>query len=122
MTETRSPAEVAGAIAEDMRALAYLTGAGGSVELEYPSDLYDVVGGLKEAASRFPQVLGQMARWLAAEQAAGRVAHDSGGASGEYVEAVVDAFGRASTDAETLAEALETAHSAGSGLTGGQRA
>ena len=118
MTETRSPSEVAGAIAEDVRTLVYLTGAGGSVEFEYPNDLYGVFGELRTAAQRLPQLFGQMARWLGDEYAAGRVGHVSGGAAGEYVQAVTEALGRASLDAETLTAALESAHDASSGLTG----
>ena len=115
MTETRTPAEVAGAIAEDARTLNYLTRAG-AVALEYPSDLYDVLGELRTAAQRLPQLFGQMAAWLAGEHEAGRVAHANGADTGEYVEAVTGALGRAGTDAETLAAALGSAHDASSGL------
>lgn len=118
MTETRSPADVAGAIAEDVRTLNYQTGAGGSVEFEYPSDLNRVLSELMTAAQRLPQLFGQMATWLAGEYAAGRVGHDSRRDAGEYVEAVTGALSRASLDAETLAAALSSAHDASGGLTG----
>jgi hypothetical protein len=91
---------------------------GGSVELEYPSDLNSVIGELRIAAQRQPQLFGQMALWLDAEYAAGHVGHDSRSDAGEYVRGVVDALGRASIDAETLTAALDSAHDASSGLTG----
>jgi hypothetical protein len=116
MAETRSPAQVADAIAEGVRTLNYQTGAGGQVELEYPGDLYSVIANLKIAADRLPQLFGQMATWLRDEHAAGRVAHDSGADAGEYVAAVADALARASEDAVTLGAVLSTAHEASSGL------
>jgi hypothetical protein len=116
MTETRSPTDVADAIAEAVRTLNYQTGAGGRVELEYPGDLYSVVANLKIAAMRLPQLFDQMARWLTDEYAAGRVAHDSRNDAGEYVAAVADALERASQDAVTLQAALDSAHEASSGL------
>lgn len=117
MTETRSPSEVAAAIAEDVRSLNYQTRAGVS-ELKYPSDIYDVVGELRTAAQRLPQLFGQMAMWLTAEHEAGRVAHANGADTGEYVRAVADALSRAGTDAVLLTEALESAHDASGYLTG----
>jgi hypothetical protein len=117
MADTSSPAEVAEAIADAVRTLNYQTGAGGSVELEHPSDLYDVVGSLAVAAERLPQLFDQMARWITAEQQAGRVGHDQDQDPGEYVNAVTDALRRASDDAVTLRAALDNAHQAASGLT-----
>ena len=118
----RTPAEVADGIAEAVRTLIYLTGAGGSVELEYPDDLYSVVANLKIAAERLPQLFDQMGRWLVAEHRTGRVAHDRGGDPGEYVQAIVDALGRASEDATTLGASLETAHEMSAGLKATDRA
>ena len=115
MTEQRSPSEVAGAIAEDVRTLNYQTRAG-AVELRYPSDLYDVIGELRTAAHRLPQLFGQMAVWLAGEHKAGRVVHANGADTSEYVEAVTEALGRAGADTEMLAAALGSAHDASSGL------
>ena len=99
-----------------MRKLNYQTGAGETVELEYPGDLYSIVANLKIATQRMPQLFAQMARWLEAEHAAGRIAHDSGGDPDEYVAAVVDALGRAGEDATTLEASLDTAHEMSSGL------
>jgi hypothetical protein len=116
VADTKSPAEVADSIADAVRSLNYMTGAGGAVELEYPGDLYSVVANLKIAAQRLPQLFGQLAKWISDEYGAGRVAHDSGGDAREYVEAVADALARASTDAVTLAAALDSAHEASAGL------
>ena len=65
MSESRPPAEIADEIAALVRTLNYQTGAGESVELEYPGDLYSVVASLKIAAQRLPQLFEQMGRWLA---------------------------------------------------------
>jgi hypothetical protein len=102
MAEGQSPAEVADAIAEAVRTLNYMTGAGGNVELEYPAELSQVTANLKIAADRLPQLFGQMANWLTDQHTAGRVAHDQGRDAGEYVAAVVEALLRASQDAVTL--------------------
>jgi len=56
----RTPAEVADEIVELVRKLNYQTGAGESVELEYPDDLYSVVANLKIAAQRLPRLFDQM--------------------------------------------------------------
>jgi hypothetical protein len=122
MPESLSPAEVAEAIAGLVRTLNYQTGAGGSVELEYPADLYSVVANLEIAAERLPQLLDQMARWLTAEHDAGRVAHDQGADVDEYVSAVVDALGRAREDAVTLGASLGTAHEMSAGLKANEQA
>lgn len=116
MSESRSPAQISDEIAELVRQLIYQTGGGESPELEYPADLYSVVANLKIAAERLPQLFGQMARWLTAEHEAGRVDHDQGSDTGEYVGAVVEALERASQDAVTLGASLGTAHEVSAGL------
>jgi len=115
MAENRTPAEVADEIAEAVRTLNYMTGAGGSVELEYPADLAQVLVNLK-IADRMPQLFGQMASWITAEHDAGRVAHDQAADVGDYVAAVTDALQRASDDAVALGAALYSAHEASSSL------
>jgi hypothetical protein len=114
---TATPREVADSIAEAVRSLNYLTGAGGGpVALEYPGDVYDVIASLKVAAYRLPQLFSQMSRWLEQQAAAGRVAHDSGAAAGEHVADLVQALGLASHSVMKLGEDLNTAHSACGGL------
>src|ERR1700758_5032397 len=62
--------------AEAIRSLNHATlGADG---LEQPSDAYEVLGELSLKASRLPQLLGQVGRWLAAALAAGRLGCDDG--------------------------------------------
>ena len=62
--------------AEAIRSLNHATlGADG---LEQPSDAYEVLGELSLTASRLPQLLGQVGRWLAAALAAGRLGCDDG--------------------------------------------
>ncbi|HEY2269136.1 MAG TPA: hypothetical protein VGJ50_24970 [Streptosporangiaceae bacterium] len=43
-----------------------------------PGDAYDVLGGLSLAASRLPQALAQVGRWLSAALAAGQLGSDDG--------------------------------------------
>ena len=47
--------------------------------LDQPSVAYDVTGALSVAASRLPQLLSQLTRWLEAALAAGRLGCDRGG-------------------------------------------
>ena len=62
--------------AEAVRGLNHATlGAGG---LGQPADAYEVLGELSLAASRLPQLLGQVGRWLAAALAGGRLGCDDG--------------------------------------------
>jgi hypothetical protein len=62
--------------AEAIRGLNHATlGAGG---LGQPSDAYAVLGELSLTASRIPQLLGQVGRWLASALAAGRLGCDDG--------------------------------------------
>jgi hypothetical protein len=62
--------------AEAIRSLNHATlGAGG---LAQPADAYTVLGELSLAASRLPQLLGQVGTWLAAALAAGRLGCDDG--------------------------------------------
>ena len=65
---------LARAAAEAVRALNHATLGGG---LGQPSDAYAVLGELSLTASRIPQLLGQVGRWLAAALAAGRLISDA---------------------------------------------
>jgi len=74
--QAAGPAALARAAAGAVRSLNHLTlGARG---LEQPADAYEVLGELSLAASRLPQLLGQVGRWLAAALAAGRLGCDDG--------------------------------------------
>jgi hypothetical protein len=62
--------------AEAIRSLNHATLGGDG--LEQPADAYAVLGELSLAASRLPQLLAQVGRWLAAALAAGRLGCDDG--------------------------------------------
>jgi hypothetical protein len=67
---------LARAAAEAIRSLNHATLGGDG--LEQPADAYAILGELSLAASRLPQLLGQVGRWLAAALAAGRLGSDDG--------------------------------------------
>jgi hypothetical protein len=71
-----SPAALARTAAEAVRSLNHATLGGNG--LEQPSDACEVLGELSLTASRIPQLLGQVGRWLAAALAAGRLGCDDG--------------------------------------------
>ena len=71
-----SPAALARTAAEAVRSLNHATLGGDG--LEQPADAYAVLGELSLTASRLPQLLGQVGRWLAAALAAGRLGCDDG--------------------------------------------
>ena len=62
--------------AEAIRGLNWLTGC--QAGLSQPSAAYDVIGALALAASRLPQAVTQITRWLDQALAAGRLGHDLG--------------------------------------------
>jgi hypothetical protein len=67
--QAAGPAALARTAAEAVRSLNHLTlGPGG---LTQPADVYEVLGDLSLAASRIPQLLSQVGRWLATALAAG---------------------------------------------------
>ena len=76
-----------------------------------PADAYAVLGELSLAASRFPQLLGQVGRWLAAALAAGRLGCDDGtdpacAVSGTWLF-ISDARGSAAALARDLEQARQ---------------
>jgi len=70
------PAALARTAAEAVRSLTHATLGGDG--LGQPADAYEVLGELSLTASRIPQLLGQVGRWLAAALAAGRLGCDDG--------------------------------------------
>lgn len=109
--------ETAGAVAEGIGALQYLT-LGPGDELGGPDDVADVLAGLVLAVSRMPRLLGQLAAFVEVEHVKGTIG--SGGQAGteeERVRAVSDGLHRAGLDAETMSLALEAAQQACSELT-----
>jgi hypothetical protein len=74
--QAAGPAALARAAAESVRSLNHATlGPDGPGQ---PADAYQVLGELSLTASRIPQLLGQVGRWLAAALAAGRLGCDDG--------------------------------------------
>lgn len=74
--QAAGPAALARTAAEAVRSLNHATLGGDG--LGQPADAYEVLGELSAAASRIPQLLGQVGRWLAAALAAGRLGCDDG--------------------------------------------
>jgi hypothetical protein len=64
--------------AEAVRFLAYAAGPHSPEGLAWPSTVYEVTAGLSLAAHRMPQLFGQLAAWLDAEESAGHLAMDDG--------------------------------------------
>jgi hypothetical protein len=106
--------ELAEGAAEAIRSLTHRTMA--QNDLEYPADVYEVVASLMIMAQRMPQLFAQLTAWLEREYAAGKITHDSGQIAAEQVREVTGALTLASMEATALADALNTAHNASSGL------
>lgn len=107
--QAAGPAALARTAAEAVRSLNHATlGADG---LRQPADAYEVLGELSTAASRIPQLLGQIGRWLAAALAAGRLGCDDGtdpaaAVSGAWLF-ISDARGSAASLARDLEQAQQ---------------
>jgi hypothetical protein len=97
-------------IAEAIRALnhATFTHAG----LDEPATVNAVLGQLATAAHRLPQLFGQLARWLAEENTAGRLAHTADGLNDAVGDALASLDLTARWAATRLAEALDQAQQA----------
>jgi len=106
------PRDMTGRAAESIGTLNHLT----PDALDYPGDLYDAIASLKLMAQRLLPLFGQLSAWLELEYAAGRVAHDTGQVPEHYVHDVTGTLAPAGRSASTLADALNTAHNACSGL------
>jgi hypothetical protein len=107
--QAAGPAALARTAAEAVRSLNHLTLGGGG--LGQPADAYEVLGELSLAASRIPQLLGQVGRWLAAALAAGRLGCDDGtdpatAVSGAWLF-ISDARGSAAALARDLEQAQQ---------------
>lgn len=114
MTGAPTPAQLADQAAEAIRAANHATfpSAGG---LRWPSDAYDVIASLGLLASRLPQLLGQLDRWLTREVEQGRVSVDGGAYVGDPQAAAAVAshwLDTATTAADQLHRALDSAQQA----------
>ena len=93
--------------AEAVRGLNHLTGH--DAGLGQPAIAYDVTGALALAASRLPQLLTQIERWLDDALAAGRLGHDLGEDPADAVDAAAVFLGDARASAGALAGDLNAA-------------
>ena len=106
--------------AEAIRSLNHATlGAGG---LAQPADAYAVLGELSLAASRLPQLLGQVGTWLAAALADGRLGCDDGTSPATAVSGAWLFISDARASAAALARDLELAQQQLSAVNGGPSA
>ena len=100
--------EAAEAFAESVRVMNHATRGAG---LEYPGDVYDLLGSLKTGVQRLPQLFDQLAQFLFAELEAGRVRAASG-APGTSVRDAKIALDEATGAANAVLQHLERAHAA----------
>jgi hypothetical protein len=98
--------------AEAVRFLNYATGSHAEQGLTYPATVYTVTGALSQAAGRLPQLCGQLARWLDAEHAAGRLADDHGGPVCVLTDRARGHLDQAARHADALSRALADVQSA----------
>jgi hypothetical protein len=99
-------AGAAEATAETIRYLNHAAPRGGVTE---PATVVAVAANLATAAYRMPQLLAQLAEWLAAETAAGRVADDHRRPAWQLADATRTLLWEATEHAEHLASALNAA-------------
>jgi len=93
--------------AEAIRGLNWVTSC--DAGLDQPSVAYDVTAALSLAASRLPQLLTQITRYLDRSQAAGRLGHDLGADPAGNISAAGTFLDDARTSAAALASDLDQA-------------
>ena len=111
--------EVAEAFAEAARVMNHLTRDHGA--LQYPSEADRLIRDVSLAVSRLPQLLEQVAGWLEAEQAAGRITMASGSpylSSSFAAEVARMKLEQAQAHARILQQALDAAASVTSDMAG----
>jgi hypothetical protein len=116
MTDPKSPAQLASAVAEAIRGLNHATLSTGGADWEYPSNAYGVIGSLERASGYLPQSLDQLWSLLSGLAADGHVGSTTGDAEKGLKEARA-ALDAARTAAVHLNIALQRAHNATSPLT-----
>jgi hypothetical protein len=104
--------------AEAVRFLNYATGSHSPAGLVYPSTVYTLAADLSSAAWRMQQLFTQLAAWLAAEEAAGRLGTDDGSPAADVVAAATVNLASASTAANHLSACLDALQNSVSGLNG----
>lgn len=105
---------LARAAAEAVRGLNHATSGG----LGQPAVAYAVLGELSLAASRLPQLLAQVSRWLAAALAAGQLACDDGTSPAPAIDAAWLFLDGARGTAAALAQDLACAQQQLSAING----
>lgn len=78
---TKRTLAVADAAAEAIRTLNYAT-MHGRMGLEYPGDVYELLGTLAQIGERLPQLCDQLRTWLMGELNAGRLGEPKSGPNG----------------------------------------
>jgi hypothetical protein len=114
MTDAKTPAQLASTAADAIQALNHATF---NTSYEdggwwWPSDAYDVVGGLDRMAGMLGQALDQVAAHVKRLAQQGHIRSDKGGDGGENVAAALAALESARADAQRLTSRLATVHSA----------
>jgi hypothetical protein len=104
-------AQVAVTLAEAVRVLNYATRAD-TPGLEYPSDVYTLLGTLAAAIHGLPQLLAQVDAFLAAQYNTGRLRSDNGGSVAGLISAAGGELHYAEDYARALAARLNHAQSA----------
>jgi hypothetical protein len=104
--------------AEAVRFLNYATGSHSPAGLVFPSTVYMIAADLSSAAYRMPQLFGQLADWLAREDAAGMLGTDDGSPAADVVAAARVNLASATVAAERLSAYLDALQNSISGLNG----
>lgn len=111
MSAHKTPADLADAAAEAVRALNHVTHLTQS-GWEYPADAYSVIGGLREVVQHLPQLYGQIADLLQTLADGDHIRSDQGDSGADNVVTACDGLARATGDAEAMCAALDTVHAA----------
>ena len=104
--------------AEAIRFLNYATGSHSPEGMIYPATVYEIAADLSSATHRMTQLFGQLADWLAREDAAGMLGTDDGQLSAEVVAAARKRLAAASASANLLSAQLAALQNGIAGLNG----
>jgi hypothetical protein len=110
-----APIDFANAAADNLEQLATFR------SYEWPSDVYDIAGGLYRSVVALEEILSHARAWLAAEHEAARLGHDETTDAATVNAAFLAAwmaFDRAEDQSNELAHALDDARQIVSHLTG----
>jgi hypothetical protein len=108
-------AEAAGIFDACSRYLVYAT-MGSAPGLDYPAEMYALLGELYSATGRMQQMTGQLAAWLRREQEAGKLGDRRGKDTGVAVGDAAYALNQAGFQSASLTRWLQKAQDAIAGL------